>query len=338
MFPVHAKVVTPTFRPHSWGLADESVTAAQQGKLLEKEIKDAAIRAAAASLALQIGLMFVPIVGWAIGAIIALVQFFTGKHYEQRVKDVIKKTAQDVRDFAAKSNAEVKAVASSVYDQEYSASLALAASGTPLEGIWGTIKSKVAPVVRKVNMAPVTIVVMGSRAVTSAGLKAVAAGSEAAGAEGFARDVRKFEKKGDTYAKDIEYRTEDPERASDLLSGKETLNVAEKRAGELKKSAIMQITTEKNNAIALLRSEKGRAAIRKQTAMALRGSPEVLAKKAQLDEEEAALRSALNATNTQADIAINSMQPSLQSTSKINPTTAIAGTALAAVAAFLAFR
>lgn len=309
---------------------------------MEKDIKDVAIRAAAASMALQIGLMFVPVVGWALGAIISLVQYFTGKYYEQKVKDLIKNTAQQVRDFASAANTEVSMAASAVYDQEYSSALALASSGVPLGDFWSDtrdkLKKNVAPIVRKISMAPVTLVVAGSRAVTSAGLKAVAEGAKAAGAEGFARDVRKFEEKGDTYAKDIQYRTEDPKRAHELLSGKETLNVAEKRAGELKKSAFEQITTEKNNAIALLRSPEGRQTIRKQTALALRGSPEVLAAKAQLDAEEAALRAALNASNADANAAISSMQPALQTVSTVNSTTAIAGTALAAVAAFLAFR
>lgn len=344
-FPVHATVTTPTFRPQSWGLADDAVTVQDRTKVLEKDIKDVAIRAAAATMALQIGLMFVPVVGWALGAIISLVQFFTGKMYEKRVKEVIKKTADDVRTFAAKANNEVTVVASMVYDQEYNASLRLASSGIPLEGMgdfWSDardkVKKNVAPIVRKISMAPVTLVVAGSRAVTSAGLKAVAEVSKAAGAEGFARDVRKFEEKGDTYAKDIQYRTEDPKRAHELLSGKETLNVAEKRAGELKATAITQITKEKNDAIALLQSPKGREAIRKQTAMALRGNPEVLARKAQLDAEEAALRASLNASNADVNVAIDSMQPTLQTVSKLNSTTAVVGTVLAAGAAFLAFR
>lgn len=340
IFPLHAIVTTPTFHPHR-GLADD-VTSQERVKLLEKDIKEVAIRAAAASMALQIGLMFVPVVGWALGAVLALVQFFTGKHYEQRVKDVIKKTSEEVKAKAAKSNQEVSLAASQVYDQEYRSAITLAASGVPLGDFWSDtrdkVKKNVAPIVRKISMAPVTLVVAGSRALTSAGLKAVVEGSKLVGADSFAKDVRKFEEKGDKIAKDIQYRTEDPKRAHELLSGRETLNIAESRASELKATAFAEIDREKNAAIAKLTSPEGRAEIRKQTAKALRGDPETLARVAQLNEEEARLRNQLNADNSAVNSAIADMQPTLQTISTINSTTAVAGTALAAVAAFLAFR
>jgi len=342
-FPLRATVVTPTFLPSHRGLAEE-LTVTQRGKILEKDVKEVAIKAAAASMALQIGLMFVPVVGWALGAVIALVQFFTSKHYEQKVKDILNRTKKDIQDKASSANVEVSMAASRVYDEEYKSAVALAASGTPLEGLgdfWSDIREKAKPIAKSVQKVALLVpkaTVSISRVATKEAIKGMAWTADKTGHENLSQRITKFGEKGDVMAKDIEKRADDPQAVHELLSGRETAETAQARANDLKKTAFTQIDTEKNSAIALIKSPHGRETIRKQTALALRGSPDVLARMTQLNNEEAALMASLNNDNAAATAAINSMQPTVQTVSSINSTTALVGTGLAAAAAFLAFR
>ena len=355
MFPVRASVITPTFQPHTWGLADGDVTAEQRGKELEKGMKEVAIKAAAASMAVSIAISFVPIIGTAIGACLTLVQYFTGKHYTKQTKEVIDKAVKQIKAKGASAEAETAAAYDLVYRQEFKAAQVLAASGVPLSGLgdfWSKSKkavtrtgreierisdSKVVKVLSRVASAPATLVVKVSRVATSGILKGVAEGASAVGMKGFARDVRKFEEKGDAYAKQIQDIT-DMRNMTMLVFGRQGYLVAVKKTAALKNAAFAEIDRTKHESIATMQSPDGRAAMRKQTALTMRGDPETMSLIRQVLAEEASAAAALNAAEANVHGAIDRMQPTVPDAVGVSKTTALVGTGLAAVAAYLAFR
>jgi hypothetical protein len=206
---------------------------------------------------------------------------------------------------------------------------------------WSNLKDTVKPVARVVQQIVLAVpkaTVITSRIATHEAVKGMAWVADKTGHDNLSAKITKFGEKGDAIAADIQKRSDDPEAVNALLSGAETLTVAQQKAGDLKNTAFAEIDTQKNAAIALLQSPEGRAQIRTQTALALRGSPETLAMKKQLDAEEAALNASLSSSNASANSAVNSMQPTLAPVSSLSKTTAVVGTGLAAVAAFLAFR
>ena len=347
MFPVRSIVTTPSYRPI--GLADEAVaTTEQRTKQLARAIKETAIKAAAAGMAIQISLMFVPIYGQLISALITLVQFFTGPHYKRELEKLIEKTVAQIKERGAQAEKAVNDATSLVYDQEYPAAAALALSNQPLGDVWSRIgreaeritDRKIVRVISRVAGAPATLAVKAGRVGTSAVLRGVAKGARAVGMKGFSRDVQKFHKKGDAYAKQIQDIT-DPRNMALLLTGRQTLLVAEEKTKALKATAFAEIAAGEKKAIDTLQSPEGRAEIRKQTAKGIRGNPD-LTLKAQLDLEEAALRNAMHNQDAQLNQALTTMQASgnsaMQTVQKADNTKVAVGAGLAAIAAFLAFK
>lgn len=341
MFPVRAHVTTPTFHPRHWGMGAEELTLdqkiEQKTDQMKKDIKETAIKAAAAQMSLQIGLMFIPVIGWAIGALVALAQFFIGKHYERKMKGVIEDGMNDIKVFAVRANEQVTQTASRIYDEEYPNAIRLAVSPDPINGLgesfWGKLEDKVlkpaATAGRKVNMIPVTLVVKGSRAVVGHHVKGSIKALETVGLKSTAEDVRHYYDKGNEIAKDIERRTADPALAAKLMSGEETVEVAENKINEIKNIVYADINKETNAAIAKLESAEGRYEIRKQTALALRNDPSVIELRNKFEAQARQAAAQAQQQNAKLNAATG---PSL------NTTTALVGTALAAGAAFLFMR
>lgn len=340
MFPVRAHVMTPTFRPQRWGMGADELTLDekinQKTEQMKADIKETAIKAAAAQMALQIGLMFIPVIGWAVGAIISLGQFIIGKHYEREMKRNIDRGMQDITAFAEKANAQVVSAASRIYEEEYPSAVALAVSPTPLNGLgesfWGKLEDKAikptATLMRKINMVPTNIVVKLSRTVVEDHLKASIAGAKLVGLKSTAEDMQHYYDKGRAVASDIERRAADPKLAADLMSGKETADVAQARMDEIKSVVYKDIGKQTDEAILRLESPQGRYEIRKQTALTLRNDPSVKALRAKFESDQ-------RQTLAQAEHNLNALA---SGGSSLNKTTALVGTALAAGAAFLFMR
>jgi len=338
MFPIRAHVITPTFRPRRWGMGADELTLEQKidqkTEQMKKDIKETAIKAAAAQMSLQVGLMFVPVIGWAVGALISLAQYFIGDYYEKQLKQLIDSGMEEINVFAKKANERVTETAVRVYDEEYPSSVALAVSSTPLNGLgenfWGKLEDSVlkpaATIVRKINMIPTNLVVKASRVVVESHIRESIKALDAFGFDSTANDLRKIASKGKEIAEDIEVRAADPKLASDLMSGKETVDVATARLDDIKRTVYADINKETNAAVAKIESPQGRAEIRKQTALTLRNDPSVQALRAKFDADA---KQAAKQT-----VALNNAV----SGSSLNKTTALVGTALAAGAAFLFMR
>lgn len=342
MFPVRAHVMTPTFHPQRWGMGADELTLDQKinqkTEQMKADIKETAIKAAAAQMALQIGLMFIPVIGWAIGAVVSLGQFIIGKHYEREMKRNIENGMNDITAFAKQANAQVTDAAARIYNEEYPSAVALAVSPTPLNGLgesfWGKLEDKVlkpaAKVVRRINMIPTNLVVKGSRVVVGHHMQASIDLTKAIGLKSTSEDIQHYYDKGRAIADDIARRAADPKLAADLLSGKETADVAQARMDEIKSVVYKDIGKQTDEAILKLESPQGRYEIRKQTALTLRNDPSVKTLRAKFEADQ-------RQTLAQAERNIQVLASAANGPS-LNKTTALVGTALAAGAAFLFMR
>lgn len=332
--------MTPTFHPQRWGMGADELALdqkiSQKTEQMKADIKETAIKAAAAQMALQIGLMFIPVIGWAVGAIISLGQFIIGKHYERELKRNIDRGMQDITAFAERANAQVVSAASRIYDEEYPSAVALAVSPTQLNGLgesfWGKLEDKVlkpaATAVRRINMVPTNLVVKGSKMVVGHHMQASIDLTKAIGLKSTSEDIQHYYDKGRVIADDIERRAADPKLASDLMSGKETADVAQARMDEIKSIVYKDIGKQTDEAILKLESPQGRYEIRKQTALTLRDDPSVKTLRAKFEADQ-------RQTLAQAE---RNLQVLTSTGSSLNKTTALIGTALAAGAAFLFMR
>jgi hypothetical protein len=310
----------------------------QKTEKMKADIKETAIKAAAAQMALQIGLMFIPVIGWAIGAVVALAQFIIGKHYERKLKSYIEDGTNDITVFAKQANAQVTQTASRIYDEEYPAAVQWAVSGASInglgEGFWSKLEDKylkpAARTVRKINMIPTNLVVKASKIVVGHHMQASIDATKAVGLKSTSEDIQHYYDKGRVIADDIERRAADPKLASDLMSGKETADVAKARMDEIKNVVYASINKQTKEAIQKLESPQGRLEIRKQTALTLRDDPSV--KELRTQFEKGAQQ---NAAQANRDVA---RMNSALTGSSLNKTTALVGTALAAGAAFLFMR
>jgi hypothetical protein len=182
--------------------------------------------------------------------------------------------------------------------------------------------------------------VKAGRVGTSAVLKGVAKVAEKTGHDNFAHRVRKFEERGDRYAKQIQDIT-DMRNMTMMLFGRQTYLVAEEKTAALKNTAFAEIAAGERDAIETIQSPEGRAELRLQTAKGIRGNPDQMLK-AQLDLEEASLRNAMRNQDAQLNQALATMRASgtsaVQTVQKTDNTKVAVGAGLAAVAAFLALR
>jgi hypothetical protein len=102
---------------------------------LTDAIVEAVIKQAAFSVGIQIALLFVPVIGWALSGLISLVQMITGKYYQRQMQDVIDDTIAEIKARGDASEKRLTAIGRDVFAQELPAGRALAMSTAPLEGL-----------------------------------------------------------------------------------------------------------------------------------------------------------------------------------------------------------
>lgn len=144
-------------RGHLGETLDESMK--RSGRELTKAIIEAVVKQAAFSMGIQIALMFVPIIGWAISGLVSVTQMIVGKYYQKQMNDVIADTMEAIKQRGAAVEARVMAAGEKVYMEELPAGRALAMSDQPLpeglSGWWGDFTGSVRKVVKTKIAAPV---------------------------------------------------------------------------------------------------------------------------------------------------------------------------------------
>jgi hypothetical protein len=139
MFPVRCSVV------RQLGGDDDPLSKAMKraGEDLGDAIITAVIKQCAFSLSINIGLMFVPVMGQAIAGLMSVMQMIAGKKYEKDTQEIIAETSQAIKSRGDACTKEVTAVAQMVYEQELPAARVLAMSNQPLDGFLSSVVSSV---------------------------------------------------------------------------------------------------------------------------------------------------------------------------------------------------
>lgn len=133
-FPIPCRVV----RKSPLGDDLES-TIKKSSNELNDAVVTAVVKQAAFSVGIQIALMFVPVIGWAISGLISLVQMIVGKYYQKQMQAVIADAIDQIKLRGTASEQRLLAVGQEVYAQEFPAGRALAMSNTALGGLGANI-------------------------------------------------------------------------------------------------------------------------------------------------------------------------------------------------------
>jgi hypothetical protein len=149
--PLVRSIVQPIvgYRPLGADDADVQHVISTNVKHLTDEIVQAVVRQAVVALTLQVGLMCIPVIGWAIAAVVAVTQQITGKIYEAQMKKVINNCIGDIKQRGEDVKARVQTAAIKVANEELPAAQALAVSNVQLNGL-GDFWSKSVKSVEKV--------------------------------------------------------------------------------------------------------------------------------------------------------------------------------------------
>lgn len=101
-------------------------------KGMEKEMMKVAIKNAAQVAVIQTSLMFVPVVGQALSAVVGVINLIGSDRYEDKTKDMIAKKQKELKDFVAKKQRELNEALDEAYRVSYSNAVRMALSNQPL--------------------------------------------------------------------------------------------------------------------------------------------------------------------------------------------------------------
>lgn len=291
---------------------------------MKKKIMEAVIKQAAVNLSIQIGLMFVPVIGWAIAGILALATTISGKYYEKKTKAMMGSIEPDIKAHAKKAETRVRNAATAVFNAEMPIAQALLASGQvqPVSGLSGGYLSKLddkargsisagAKIVKKIVAAPqklvVTTVAKATDLAIKSGADVLSSGLKAVGQEKMASDVQKQTDMAREYGKQGAVMAADPEKAWSVMGGQDAFLTARAEADRLKAKAFNDIDVQTDAAIAKLQSPGGHAEMRQQCIRALSNDPAFWADvKASMEREYAA---ALNLSAQESQLAAAGVKP-----------------------------
>lgn len=117
----------------SAGGADFNQWMKDELKGMEKEMMKVAIKNAAQVAVIQTSLMFVPVVGQALSAVVSVVNLIGSDRYEDKTKDMIAKKQKELKDFIAKKQRELNSALDEAYQVSYRDAVNMALSNQPLK-------------------------------------------------------------------------------------------------------------------------------------------------------------------------------------------------------------
>lgn len=131
--------VSPYDVPDSLGSLGAESIADILGRL-QKDMKEAALKQAAISTGISIGLTAVPVLGWAAGAIYAVVQAVVSTKYQKEAQQVMADTERKAKEIVAGYELKLAQAQNRVFEEEQSAALQMAIScdlPAPMSGMGG---------------------------------------------------------------------------------------------------------------------------------------------------------------------------------------------------------
>lgn len=255
--------------------------AKEQAKLA-RNVKDAMLQQAAASTAMSLVIMIAfPVVGWAIGAIVAVVQVFTGRANKRALDAVIANLKSDLAKSEEHYTLKFEAAKDTIYEQERGETMRRIYAGETMAGLYGVglgdLWSKLAHTTTKAVKVAGTVAagiyIVPSKLAAVGAVKLVAVGAKAVGADSAAKDLNTagntINKEGDRTIKrigsdaaDLKQAGKDVETIGRVIYGSEAVHQARIKAREFLATANKTMADQVATQVAQMESPPFRAAIR----------------------------------------------------------------------------
>lgn len=239
----------------------------------------------------------VPIVGWAVAAVVAIGTLVGGHIGKKRAKAEVQRGKKEIQRYGDAMSAEIKAAQLAIAQEEYPAAVELAQSGQPLDGLGG-LGSFLGIRKKHITKATAKAQVASVKYVGKAVLKTGEVGARLVGDErGVAKAKkwqRKWEANSDRVEKMFARKLENPYTmvARDLdtigrtISGQQVVHVTREKVNELVKKARQDMDEYRDKTLAAMNTAEYREAVRVNIAKGLRGDPEYAAQVRQLEAQD----------------------------------------------------
>lgn len=299
--------------------ADKALTAQQ--RRFKKDMIQAVAKVTAVQVGISVVLLFIPVIGWALAAINALVGLIVGDIMKKRLKKVMDGIKNDLQAYQKQAQAEVHAVEEQVTEQVWPDAAALAQSGEPLDGLgdfWQDIKGSVSKAAKQVVKAVVTVHTVPVKLVGQGVIKGVRSAAHVFHDTKLEKKLRNKEAAwNDEMERSTNHTTaaltnlktaaSDAKRAVGMVTGEEQVRVAEEKGRLLVAKAKAQIDAGKAEAIASMQTPEYRAQLMRNLAKAMRGDPAITSDAQYFASKEAQLAAA---NGVPSDSIVPTVQPS----------------------------
>jgi hypothetical protein len=303
------------------GLGDEVTDAnrglSEQQKRFKKEMILAVAKVTAVQMGISIVMMCIPVIGWLLAAINALVSLIVGDIMKKRLKKVMDGIKTEIQDYQKAAQIQVHEHEEQAVQSVWSAATALAASGESLDGLgnlWDDIKGTAKRVVHSVvqfHNAPVKIIGRGvikgvrnfAHVVHDTKMEKRLKNKEAAWDE----EIDRTTKHATAALTDAKTAVEDAKHAVRIVTGEEQVRVAKEKGALLVAKAKAQIDASTASVIAAMQTAEYRANLTRNLAKAIRGDPAITSDAQYFAGKEAAYAAA---NGVPTDSIVPTVQPS----------------------------
>ncbi len=298
--------------------ADKNLT--EQQRRFKKDMIQAVAKVTAVQVGISVALLFIPVLGWALAALNALVGLIVGDIMKKRLKKVMDRLKTDIQGYQQHAQQEVHAYEEQVTQEVWPDAAALAASGEPLDGLgdfWSSAKDAISKAAKDTVRAVVQF--------HNAPVKLIGTGV-IKGVRSFAHVVhdtkmeKRLQNKEAAWHDEIDRTTQhttaamtnlktaenDARRAVGMVTGEEQIRVAQEKGNLLKQKAYAQIDAGKADALATMQTPEYRAQLVRNLAKAMRGDPSIANDAQYFAAQEAALAAA---NGLPADAVVPTVKP-----------------------------
>lgn len=268
--------------------------------------------ATATSAALAAG-SCVPIVGWAIAAVIAIGTYIGGEVAKRQTKKLIEDVKTKIAAYGNLINQQVQTQQLALATQQYPAALALATSGQALQGLGSFLGITKAGIIHAFSEAQTKSVQLVGDAI----LKTGAAGAKLVGDK---RGEALAEKKQAAWDKNsqrvevmFEGKLQNPYKmlAQDVdtigrsVSGQQTVHVVRIKTTELYNASVRDMNAYRDKVFAAMQTPEYLQALTVNIAKAMRGDPTFSAQATQIDAQQKMLGNVFNSVQQKASTSGN---------------------------------
>lgn len=255
--------------------------ARQQAKLAQS-VKNAVLEQAAAATALSFAILIAfPVIGWAIGAIVAVVQIFTGRANKKALEAVISNLKSDLAKSQDYYTTKFEAAKDTIYEQERGETIRRIRANETMAGLygiglgdfWSKISHTTTQAVKVTGKVAAAVYIVPSKLAATGALKLVGAGAKGVGAKSAGKALNKagdsVDAEGnravDHAGKDLadpKAAGKDVERIGRIVYGSDAVHEARNKAREFLATANKTMADQVASQTKEMSSPKFRAAIR----------------------------------------------------------------------------